>query len=106
MDDKIRAISVSNRQFVLLNEVARKGGITLERMLALSQMTGGSVVRRGLIAYNQDAARFVLTESGLAVLDIYKHTDIGRLTVDAPLSKYIRGVRQALRMRARGTAAA
>jgi hypothetical protein len=89
-DERQLATSVSNRQFILLREAEKRGGLPLQRMLELSQTTGGSVVRRGFIAWNRNTETFALTRDGLAVLDTYKTFDIGRKDESLPLSSFIR----------------
>jgi len=53
-NDKQYAVSVSNYQYCLLLEAERTGGMTLARILEVKQTTGGSLVRRGLLALHVD----------------------------------------------------
>lgn len=83
------ATNVSNRQLVLLRELKRTGGIPISRMCELSQTTGGSVVRRGLVAWNAGLQAFVLTPEGLNVIETYTSFDISRTNHESPLSSFI-----------------
>lgn len=85
---KETAITVSNRQYVLLKEISH-GGISLKRMLWINQTTGGSVVRRRFVRWDRKIERFVLTEEGERLMLLYKDAAIQRLNHDLPLSKYI-----------------
>lgn len=89
--DKQYAVNVSNYQFTLLLEAARTGGLTLTRVLEVKQTTGGSLVRRGLLAWREQVKRFVLTSDGLRLMELYKHAEVERKNVEGPLSKFIRG---------------
>lgn len=85
----VAAVGLSNRQYNLLRDAQEKGGITLNVMLAISQTTAGSIVRRGYFQWNQALQAFSLTPFGLGVLEQFAHTDISRKNIAAPLSKYI-----------------
>lgn len=81
--------SLSNRQYSLLKECDSKGGLSLDRVLELSQTTSGSVVRRGFIAWSEQQDCFLLTSLGIQTLDFFENTDIGRNAIDRPLSSFI-----------------
>jgi hypothetical protein len=109
-DEAPRAVSVSNRQFVLLMEAKRSGGLTLERLLQLSQSTVGSMVRgtqtrAGCLAWNDGVKRFVLTAAGLTVIEHYSEFDIERRDRTRPLSKWIHMRRAVAEIRKRESAA-
>lgn len=95
--DKQYAVNVSNYQYTLLLEAEKTGGLTLQRVLEVKQTTGGSLVRRGLLAWREQVKRFTLTSDGLRLMELYKHAEVERKNAEGPLSKFIRGpeVRQA-----------
>lgn len=80
---------LSNRQYCLLHECVSEGGLTLERVLQISQTTSGSIVRRGFIRWDAGIERFTLTSAGLSLMEHFQHTDIGRFSIDRPLSTFI-----------------
>jgi len=80
---------LSNRQFSFLAEAMEKGGVTLERMLEVSQTTAGSVVRRGFLAWSRVHGRFEITAAGYETMEHFQHSDIGRAAMYRPFSKFI-----------------
>lgn len=89
--------SLSNRQWSMLVEAEALGGVSLEAMLNTSQVTAGSVVRRGYLKWNSAVSQFVLTQAGVDVLEGFGSTDISRKTTWGELSKAI-GNRDAVQM--------
>jgi hypothetical protein len=87
--DKFRTQSLSNRQFSFLAEAIEANGLSLERMLEISQTTAGSVVRRGFFAWNRDVGRFELTAEGYEVMERFQHSEIGRQAQYLPFSRFI-----------------
>lgn len=77
---------LSNYQYSLLVEAERKG-ISLERMLEISQTTSGSLVRRGFLAW--DGEMFALTAAGATIKELFGQSDIGRAGWHRPLSSFI-----------------
>lgn len=90
------AVHVSNRQYNVLREALQSNGITLERMIHISQTTVGGLFRRGFLAFNKKAGEFRLTKLGVEVMKQYSHTNVDRQNTSRPLSKFIPG-REAFR---------
>jgi len=88
-DNQLGAVGLSNRQFNILRFAQEEGGIELQKMLAISQTTAGSVVRRGYFIWDNKQELFILTKLATVVLNQFAHTDISRKNTKAPLSKYI-----------------
>ena len=74
--DEDQTQQLSNRQYTLLRECQGAGGIALERMLEISQTTGGSIVKRGFVKWDNVAGIFVLTPEGMELMDRFENTEI------------------------------
>lgn len=81
--------SLSNRQYSFLQEAQREGGLSLRRMIQISQTTAGSVTRRGFMAWDIKTENFTLTEEGLKVMEMFEHTDVDRQDWSRPLGKWV-----------------
>lgn len=87
---QLHAQSLSNRQYSFLNQVLDAGGLSVTKMLNVSQGTAGSVVRRGFLVWEGVLNKFVLSPEGLAVMDAFRTTDVRRESAYRPLSIHIR----------------
>jgi hypothetical protein len=85
------AVHVSNRQYNVLREALQSNGISLDRMIHISQTTVGGLFRRGYLAFNKKADEFQLTKLGVEVMKQYSHTNVDRLDASRPLSKFVPG---------------
>ena len=89
------AVRLSNRQYALIQEIDADGGMTLDRLLRVSQVTAGGTVRRGWFKWNQEKALFMLTKEGRFVLDAFYETNIDRKANNrGPLSSFIPALRK------------
>ncbi len=83
------AVHVSNRQFNVMREAMQSHGISLARMMQISQVTVGGIFRRGFMTWNKKASMFQLTQSGVQVMKQYQFTDVERKNQTRPLSQYV-----------------
>lgn len=86
--EHVGATTMSNRLFVCLNEAISDGGLSLDRMLAMSQVTLGAVIKRRYLAWNGRV--FQVTPLGEQVRRQWDKTDIDRAGMYRPLSSYIK----------------
>jgi hypothetical protein len=91
------AVHVSNRQYNVLRETLQSNGISLNRMIHISQTTVGGLFRRGYMAWNKKAGLFQLTKLGVECMKQYSFTNVDRLNEKRPLSKFVPG-REAFRV--------
>lgn len=87
---ELGAQQLSNRQYTLFVECVNKGGITLRRMLEISQTTAGSLVRREFFYWDGESDRFQLTGKGEKLMEMFGESEIGRKNFARPLSTFIR----------------
>lgn len=85
------AVHVSNRQYQVLRESLEQNGISLDRMLHISQTTVGGLFRRGYLAFNKKVGMFQLTKLGIQVMQQYQFTSVDRKDTSRPLSKFVPG---------------
>lgn len=83
------AVHVSNRQFNVMREAQQSHGISLARMMQISQVTVGGIFRRGFMTWNKKVSMFQLTESGAALMEQYHFTNVDRQNHNRPLSQYV-----------------
>ncbi len=87
------ATRLSNRQFNLLRECQKSNGISLTRMLEISQTTAGSIFRRKLFNWSPSQQLFLLSVDGKDVLEQFSYTNVDRKNHRLPLSKFAPAMR-------------
>lgn len=80
------AETLSPLQYVLLNEIVKKGGLTEDEAADYKQNTFGSFIRRKYLAYNRHEKYLSPTDAARAALTQYREADIRRHVESSLLS--------------------
>lgn len=85
------AVQVSNRQYNVMREALQSNGISVDRMIHISQVTVGGLFRRNFMAFHKKSGVYRLTNLGTQVMQQYELTNVERQDSSRPLSKFIPG---------------
>lgn len=91
---KLLALRMSSNQHTLLHRAIESGGISLEEMLQITQVTAGSLLRHNWFHWddraNKGEGAFIVTPDGHAAFVSYTNADITRKNAFRPLSSAVR----------------
>lgn len=90
----MKAVVLSNRMHSVLTEAVNSKGLSLDRMLQLSQISVGPMIaaHRGYLKWNPKAGEDGLFEPTKVALEVFRafgYTDVSRKNTNRPLSRQI-----------------